>query len=253
MRVSTARQLRTDLGPEGLSIPAQRQACRRTADQQGLIIADEYVELGRSATSITGRPALQLLLQRIAADRNITHIIMYDLSRLARNRIDDVTIATQLAGHQVTLLSATENVDNTPVGQLTHGLLTAVNEYRSARDGADISRKMQRKIEAGGTVGRAPIGYINTLERRDGRDLHGVAPDPDHAPLIGRSCQLCFDHGFSLGMKTQGPIDSTFMARQQSPLIRRPNTFPAGDLISDSSKKVGNVLEPDGPAGGGDH
>lgn len=183
MRVSTTRQLRSDVGPEGLSIPTQRDACQRTAQQHGLTVADEYVEPGRSGTSIAARPELQRLLER-AEGSDVSHVIVYDLSRLARNRADDIAIATQLAAHHVTLVSATENVDQTPVGQLTHGLLAAVNEYRSARDGADISRKMQRKIEAGGTVGRAPIGYLNTLERRDGHDLHGVAPDPVRAPLV---------------------------------------------------------------------
>lgn len=183
LRVSTQRQLRTDFGPEGLSIPAQRAACTQTAEREGITVAEEYIEPGRSGKSIAGRPILKQVLER-AADPNVTHLIVYELSRLARNRADDVQIVTKLAAHGVTLISATENVDATPVGQLTHGLLAAVNEYRSARDGADVAYKMKQKVEQGGTIGRAPIGYLNTIERRDGSIRRGIALDPGRAPLV---------------------------------------------------------------------
>jgi site-specific DNA recombinase len=32
---------------------------------------------------------------------------------------------------KVTLISAQENIDETPAGQLMHGILAALNEYRS--------------------------------------------------------------------------------------------------------------------------
>lgn len=190
LRVSTPQQLRPDIGPEGLSIPAQRDACRRAAQHADLTIVDEYIEPGRSGRTITQRPVLQELLERVRSDTDITHLIVYELSRLARNRADDVHIVTELTAHSVTLVSATENVDATPVGQLTHGLLAAVNEYRSARDGADIAYKMSEKAKRGGTLGRAPIGYTNTLQRRDGHDSRSVQIDPIRGPLIHRTFEL---------------------------------------------------------------
>lgn len=190
LRVSTPHQLRPDIGPEGLSVPAQRQGCLHAAERDGLTIVDEYIEPGRSGRTITQRPVLQELLERVRTDEAVTHVIVYELSRLARNRIDDIQIVTELTTHDVTLVSATENVDATPVGQLTHGLLAAVNEYRSARDGADIAYKMGEKAKRGGTLGRAPIGYTNTLERRDGHDSRSVDVNPARGPLIRQAFQL---------------------------------------------------------------
>ncbi|WP_197282810.1 recombinase family protein, partial [Gordonia sp. HS-NH1] len=190
LRVSSTKQLRPDLGPEGLSIPAQRAACEATARKLGVTIIEEYVEPGRSGTTITARPALQSLLDRAANDSGVDHVIVYDLSRLARNRADDVAIVTQLAANGVKLISTAENIDETPVGQLTHGLLAAVNEYRSARDGVDISYKMRRKAEQGGTLGQAPIGYINTIERRGGRDIRGIEIDPKRCPLVREAFEV---------------------------------------------------------------
>lgn len=185
LRVSSNKQLRLDLGPEGLSIPAQRAACEATARKLGATIIEEYVEPGRSGTTITARPALQRLLERAANDPAVEHVIVYDLSRLARNRADDVAIVTQHASNGVKLISTAENIDRRDTRRPAHPwLLAAVNEYRSTRDGVDISYKMRRKAEQGGTLGQAPIGYINTIERRGGRDIRGIEIDATRGPLV---------------------------------------------------------------------
>lgn len=47
----------------------------------------------------------------------------------------------------VSLVSATESIDDTPVGQLMHGILAAFNEYRSREGGADIAYKIGQKAK----------------------------------------------------------------------------------------------------------
>ena len=189
LRVSSAGQVHTDYDPEGISIPAQRAACVRKADQLGLSIVGEYVEPGKSATEMTKRVSFQQMLARVRDQRDIDFIIIYELSRLARNRIDDAVVMADLKKRGVTLISATENIDASPVGQLMHGLLAAFNEYRSAKDGADIAYKMGEKAKKGGTLGRAPIGYLNTIDRREGREIRSVEVDPERGPLV----QLAFE------------------------------------------------------------
>ncbi len=51
LRVSTSRQARSGGEAEGYSIPAQREACRRKADDLGAEIVDEFVDAGASARS----------------------------------------------------------------------------------------------------------------------------------------------------------------------------------------------------------
>lgn len=193
LRVSTQGQVKTDYDPEGISIPAQRAACERKAAQLDLQIVDEYVEPGRSGTEMTKRVAFQQLLDRIRRTRDVDHVIVYELSRLARNRIDDAIVMADLRKRGVTLISATESVDDTPVGQLMHGILAAFNEYRSAKDGADIAYKMAEKAKKGGTLGVAPIGYLNTIDRLEGREVRSVAIDPDRAPFVRRAFELYAD------------------------------------------------------------
>src|SRR5436309_8759671 len=135
LRVSTPSQVKTDYDPEGISIPAQRESCLRKAAQLGVQVVEEYIEPGKTATSIDKRPAFQAMLERIRTQRDVSYVIVYKLSRMNRNRLDDAFVLAGLRKYKATLVSATESIDETPVGQLMHGILAAFNEYRSAEDG----------------------------------------------------------------------------------------------------------------------
>ena len=174
LRVSTPSQVKTDYDPEGLSIPAQRSSCERKAEQMGLDIIDEYIEPGRSATRMDQRPAFQGMFERIKNERDVDYVIVYKLSRMNRNRVDDALVLVNLRKYNVTLVSATESIDETPVGQLMHGILASFNEFRSAEDGADIRYKMGEKARKGGTLGRAKLGYLERHRPvRRSRGSHG--------------------------------------------------------------------------------
>lgn len=233
LRVSSAGQVKTDYDPEGISIPAQRVACERKAGQLDLEIVDEYVEPGRSGTEMTKRIAFQELLDRIRRTRDVDYVIVYELSRLARNRIDDAIVMADLRKRGVTLISATESVDDTPVGQLMHGILAAFNEYRSAKDGADIAYKMGEKAKKGGTLGIAPIGYLNTIDRREGREIRSVSVDPDRAPFVKRAFELYADG--------DATIESIVEELNDRGLTTRPTQARAAGPISKS--KVAAMLK----------
>jgi len=111
LRVSTPSQVNTDYDPEGISLPAQRKACYRKADQLGITIIDEYIEPGRSAREMTKRLAFQQMLERIRTERDVDYVIIYKLSRMARNRFDDAIVGAELKKRGVTLISATESID----------------------------------------------------------------------------------------------------------------------------------------------
>src|SRR5438105_11457729 len=91
LRVSTLKQASSGGEAEGYSIPAQRQACRRKAEELGAEVVDEYVDAGASARS-ADRPALQELLDRLRERRDVEYVICHKVDRLARNRADDVAI-----------------------------------------------------------------------------------------------------------------------------------------------------------------
>lgn len=198
LRVSTSAQVETDYDPEGISIPAQRAACTRKAEQMGVTVVGEYVEPGRSATSMDKRPVFQALLARLREDGDANYVIVYNLSRLNRNRVDDARVLMTMRGLGVTLVSAQENIDETPAGQLMHGILAAFNEYRSNADGADIRYKMGQKAKNGGTLGKAPLGYVNVRDTSLGREVRTVAVDAERAPFVRLAFELYATGDYSL-------------------------------------------------------
>src|SRR4051812_7529621 len=89
LRVSTPSQVNNDFNPEGISIPAQRAACEQKAKDLGATVVEEFVEPGRSATTMLNRPAFKQMLDRIRQERDVDYVIVYKLSRMNRDRIDD--------------------------------------------------------------------------------------------------------------------------------------------------------------------
>ncbi len=71
-----------------------------------------------------------------------------------------------------------------------HGILATFNEYQSRESGADIAYKMGQKAKNGGTLGRAPLGYLNVFDRSEFREIRTVALDPERAELVKLGFEL---------------------------------------------------------------
>ncbi|NDU78985.1 recombinase family protein, partial [Actinomadura sp. DSM 109109] len=158
--------------PEGFSIPAQRDACLRKAAAVGAEVVEEFIDRGESAKT-ANRRGLQALLRRLG-EGGITHVIVHKVDRLARNRADDVAIAMQIKGHGAQLVSATENIDETPSGLLLHGIMSSIAEFYSRNLATEIMKGTTQKASKGGTPFRAPVGYLNTREIIDGREIRTI-------------------------------------------------------------------------------
>ena len=186
LRVSTRGQAERGGGnDEGFSIPAQREANKKKALSMGAIIGKEFVDRGASAKS-ADRPQLQAMLEYVRenADR-IDYVIVHKVDRLARNRGDDIDIMRALRECGVQLVSASESIDNTPAGMLLHGIMSSIAEFYSQNLATEVKKGMGEKIKNGGTIGRAPLGYLNVRRVDDkGREERTVVLDEERAPLI---------------------------------------------------------------------
>ena len=175
-------QVNKGCDPEGYSIPGQREATRAKASQLGASEVREYVEYGVSGRT-THRPALQKMMADLKQHRP-AYVIIYDLSRLARNRLDDAQLMADIVSSGAELVSVLENIDQTPTGKLVHGIMASVHEYRSDGDALKVKMGMQRKHSVGGTNGKAPVGYLNIRKLELGRELRVVGIDPERGPLV---------------------------------------------------------------------
>ena len=224
LRVSTARQADTDHDPEGYSIPAQREACRRAAAAIDAVVIDEYVDRGESARSID-RPQLQRMLARLEQG-GVDYVVVHKLDRLARSLIDDVAINLAMKQAGVELVSASEQINDTPSGKLLHGIMASIAEFYSRNLSQEAAKGLHQKAKMGGTTSRAPLGYLNVRQIVDGREIRTVAVDPERAPFI----QWAFE-AFSSGRYSIKTLTDALAARG---LRTRPSPKRAANALSKS-------------------
>ena len=115
---------------------------------------------------------------------SVQFLIVHKVDRLARNRLDDVMISVALEEAGVTLVSCSEAIDKTPAGKLTHGLMALIAEWYSSNLSHEVKTKSLEKVRAGGTVSKAPVGYLNVRRRVNGQEIRTVELDAERAPLV---------------------------------------------------------------------
>ena len=183
LRVSTESQTGRDGDAEGYSIPAQREAGARKAEELGAEVVAEFSDPGVTGRS-DRRPGLQALLERIRSQGDIDMVIVWKLSRMSRSPLIDENLELEFLAHNVRLVSCTENIDGTPGGRLLRRILGTINAYEIDNLAQNVSSGMERKAKTGGTVARAPLGYINVRKFENGVEVRTVEVDPERAPLV---------------------------------------------------------------------
>src|SRR5579872_7106612 len=152
-RVSSERQAEKDL-----SIPAQLTALRNYAFKHGWEAVKEFVDEAESARS-ANRPAFQ---EMIAYTKQkplpFGIILVWKLSRFARNREDSILYKALLRRRGVQVVSINEQIDESPTGRLLEGMIESIDEFYSANLGQDTRRGMKENAQRGYLNG-APVSY----------------------------------------------------------------------------------------------
>ncbi len=162
LRVSSDGQVNKDYDAEGLSLPAQRDACARLAEQLGATVVDEYVEPGTSGGFMHKRKVFQAMLARIEDEGDIDFVIVWSISRFARNQEDHWTAKGLITRAGASLVSVKERIGGTGSGDVVlEGVLAAVAHGRRIEIAEDVRRGIRQKAKVGGTPFRAPLGYVN--------------------------------------------------------------------------------------------
>jgi site-specific DNA recombinase len=95
--------------------------------------------------------------------------------------------------------SCTENIDKTPSGKLTHGLMALIAEWYSSNLSQEVRTKTLQKVRQGGTVGKAPIGYLNVRRKKQGQEVRTVEVDPQRAPFVRWAFEAYVTGEWSIG------------------------------------------------------
>jgi DNA invertase Pin-like site-specific DNA recombinase len=177
VRVSTKEQT------ENLSLPTQLRACEEYCRRQGYEIFERFHEEGESAKT-TDRSQLQALLKYCRTHKGKVHfVVVYNLTRFAREKYDHFALRAHLKSLGISLRSATEPIDDTSTGKLMEGVLAAFaqfdNDVRSDRTRAG----MRAALELGRWTFPAPLGYLNAPKWSSASLVH----DPERGPLVRRA------------------------------------------------------------------
>ena len=185
-RVSSDRQ------DVDLSISAQLKALQEYADRNGYHVVSEYVDEAESGLSID-RPGFKAM---IGAARQTTPpfrvILVWKLSRFARNREDSIIYQSLLRKQGVQVVSINEPVEDTPSGRLLEGIIEVIDEFYSANLSQDVLRGM-RECASRGFYPERPIPYgYRRVKVQDG-DVQRtkLEPDPALASIAQRMFREC--------------------------------------------------------------
>ena len=186
-RCSSERQAEKDL-----SIPAQIKALEKHSLKNGWDVVRKFVDEAESARTVD-RPAFQEMIA-LAKQKEppFEAILVWKLSRFARNREDSVLYKALLRKKGVQVLSMNEPIDDSPAGKLLEGVLESMDEFFSANLGQDTRRGMRENVSRGfHNGGPAPYGFktaqveVNGVRKRK-LDLNAL-----EAPVVRQMKKLC--------------------------------------------------------------
>lgn len=205
-RVSTLGQAKKELSIED-QLYQMRNWCR---DRQ-MTILGEYVDLGRSATN-DERPEFQnMISDAMERHKEIGCIVVHSFSRAFRNVDDMVMYSRMLKQKKIRLISITQPVDESPVGQMMQLIYGVMDQMFSTENAKHVRRGRRANARKGYYNGAvAPFGYKRVETNAPGHSgfRKVLAIDEEEAEIV----REIFDryegsvYGPPAGMKTIAKI-----------------------------------------------
>ncbi len=113
------------------------------------------------------RPDFQRMIKE-SSRKEWNYVLVYKLDRFSRNKYETAIHKKTLRDNGVKLLSAMENIPDTPEGIILESLLEGINQYYSAELAQKVSRGMKETRRKGLYQGGAVLyGY-----KIDGRNMY---------------------------------------------------------------------------------
>lgn len=158
------------------SIDGQIRECKAFAQANQLKVVAIYVDRAMSART-DHRPDF---LRMISDSRSgaFNYVIVYQLDRFSRSRYDSAIYKHELKKNGVKVLSAKENITDSPTGIMLEAMLEGYAEYYSAELSQKVRRGMtENLLEHKWNGSPVPLGYALDAN-------HRLVIDPDMAPHV---------------------------------------------------------------------
>ena len=140
------------------SIEGQLRVCEQYAKNNDILILKTYIDRAMTGTN-DNRPDFQQMIKD-SANKEWQNIIVYKLDRFSRNKYETTKYKKILKDNGVKLLSAMENIPDTPEGIILESLLEGMAEYYSAELSQKVKRGMnETRLKGNFTGGNLIYGY----------------------------------------------------------------------------------------------
>lgn len=203
-RVSTVIQV------DGFSLDAQEQEIRAFAQMRGINIVGKYSDEGKSGKNAEHRPAFNQMMDDIRSKKdNVRYVLVFKLSRFARNTSDTAKYLQELASYGVGLLGVKDGIDTSTVtGKMIANIMGAVAEVELENIHEQTLAGRQQKARSGLWNGaQAPYGYV--LENK------ALTICPEEAEIVKEIFRLYTEEGQSIRYITKKLNDDDIKREQR--------------------------------------
>ncbi len=182
---------------DSVSIETQRIVLQKFAQENGLIIYDEYVDDGWSGTNFE-RPAFQRMMSDIETGK-VNCVLTKDLSRFGREHVMmDYYLEFVFPEKQIRYIAVTEGEDTEKGLSDFVPFRNLFNEWLAKDTSRKVKIALHAKFAAGErTFTTAPLGYMRHSENKN-----KPAIDPDTSWIIKKIFNLAV-HGTGTGKITK--------------------------------------------------
>jgi site-specific DNA recombinase len=207
LRVSSDGQVKTDYSEDGLSIDAQRLGAADKAAQLNAEIIAEFSDPGKSAyVDLHKRTGFLDMLEELKrrnqkAATRVDYVIVWALSRFARNTVDHWQTREVIRQAGARLISITEPMagEESASAFLYESMIASYNQFQSMQTGENVRHGLRQKASVGGTYSQAPLGYRHTVDDLgEGRRVRTVEIDPDRGLYMTVAFQLYASGEYSI-------------------------------------------------------
>ena len=169
------------------SIPDQKLAIEKHAQENGLTVIRYFVDDAISGTSTVGRKAFQeMMAEAQSKHRGWSRILVYDVKRFGRVSNDEAGYHRHiLSTHGIEVVYVSEGFS----GGETDDLLRPVKQWQARQESKDLSkvtiRGLLSKVEGGHWMGGVPPhGYDLRYENDRGEFLFVLRHMPDGSKIM---------------------------------------------------------------------
>lgn len=147
------------------SIEGQIRVCQDYAQRNNIVILNTYIDRTMTGTNDL-RPDFKKMIQD-SSRKEWDYVLVYKLDRFSRNKFESTIHKKTLKDNGVKVLSAMENIPDTPEGIILESLLEGMNQYFSA----ELSQKVKRGMHETRLKGFWQGGTLRYGYKLDGRKI----------------------------------------------------------------------------------